>query len=374
MSEDGLHEADRIDGAPHPRNTIQLFGHEAAERAFVDAYAKGRLHHAWLLTGPRGIGKATFAWRAARFLLSVATAPSDAGLLGEAPPAPDTLDVATDALISRRIAALSEPGLLLIRRAWDTDRKRLKTQITVDEVRKLGGFFGLSSADGGHRAVIVDSADEMNVSASNALLKVLEEPPRNATLILISHAPARLLPTIRSRCRELRLSALSPADMERALSQAGHEGELSPALRTIASGSVGEAIRLHANDGPELYSQIIELLGNCPQMDRSRAVKFAETVAQRGNVQRLETAIYLLELAISRLAYIGVGHTAEADAASGENESFRELSPTPRAARKWAELQHEITGRFRHGRDVNVDPQSLVLDALLKINEAARHS
>ncbi len=374
MSDDGFPEADRIDGAPHPRNSMQLFGQETAERAFIEAYNGGRLHHAWLLTGPRGVGKATFAWRATRFLLSEARAQSEAGLFDDGPTAPDTLGVPADAPVSRRAAALSEPRLHLIRRAWDADRKRLKTQITVEEVRKLGGFFGLSSADGGNRVVIVDSADEMNTSASNALLKVLEEPPRNATLFLISHAPARLLPTIRSRCRELQLSALSPADMERALSQAGLEGELSPALRAISGGSVGEAIRLHANEGVEHYSLIVELLGHCPQMDRSQAVKFAEAVADRRREQRLDIAIYLLELALSRLARMGAALSPETEAASGEIEILQKLSPTPRAARKWAELQHEITGRFRHGRKVNVDPQSLVLDALLKINEASGHS
>ncbi|MGI9394066.1 MAG: DNA polymerase III subunit delta' [Boseongicola sp.] len=374
MIDSDLPEADCIDGAPHPRNTVELFGQETAERALIDAYVAGRLHHALLLTGPRGVGKATLAWRTARFLLSQENAQRDAGLFEDAPSAPVTLDVAFDAPVIRRIIALSEPRLLLIRRAWDADRKRLKTQITVEEVRKLGGFFSLSSADGGHRVVIIDSADEMNVSASNALLKVLEEPPQNATILLISHAPAQLLSTIRSRCREMRLSALSHSHFERALSQVGLDGDVSPSLCSIAGGSVGEAIRLHFNDGVDFYRRIVELLSKCPQMDRSRALKLAESVAQRGKGHQLDIAIYLLELVLSRLARAGVGHAPATEGASGEAEFLGKLSPTPRAARKWAELQHEIAGRFRHGRDVNVDPQSLVLDTLLKINETAGHS
>ncbi|MGI9389631.1 MAG: DNA polymerase III subunit delta' [Boseongicola sp.] len=374
MIDSEIPEADRIDGAPHPRNTVELFGQETSERALIAAHVAGRLHHALLITGPRGTGKATLAWRAARFLLSQDSAKREAGLFEDAPPVPNSLDVAIDAPVCRRIAALSEPRLLLIRRAWDADRKRLKTQITVEEVRKLGGFFGLSSADGGHRAVIIDSADELNVSAGNALLKVLEEPPRNTTFFLISHAPARLLPTIRSRCRELRLSALSQTHFERALSQVDLEGEVSPALCSIAGGSVGEAIRLHSNDGAEYYRRIVELLSKCPQMDRSRALSFAGTVAQRGKDQHLDIAIYLLELVLSRLARMGVGHSPATECASGETEILVKLSPTPRVARKWAELQREISERFRRGRDVNVDPQSLVLDALLKINETSGNS
>ena len=374
MSEEALPQADGIDGALHPRHANQLFGQSAAERTFLDACHGNRLHHAWLLTGPQGVGKATFAWRAARFLLSRANAPAEAEISEVAPPKAETLDVPLDAPTSRRIAALSEPGLFLIRRAWDADRKRLKTQITVDEVRKLGGFFGLSSADGGPRVVIIDSADEMNTSAANALLKVLEEPPKDATLFLVSHAPARLLPTIRSRCRELRFSTLGEEDLLAALKQAGLEGELSPALRAISGGSVGEAIRLHATGGPELYGLLVEILDSCPRMDRSRALEFTETVTQRGKDQQLDAAISLLDLALSRLARTGAGLVPDIEAIPGETEILQKLSPTPGAARKWAELQQDIFARIGHGRAVHVDSHSLVLDALLKINDAARHS
>ncbi len=374
MNEDALPEADCIQGAPHPRQTVHLFGQEAAERAFFDAYTGQRLHHAWLITGPRGVGKATFAWRVARFLLAHTNSPAEAGLFEDARPALDSLDIDPESPVRRRIAALSEPGLMLIRRGWDADRKRLKTQITVEEVRKLGSFFGLSAADGGHRVVIIDSVDEMNASAANAQLKVLEEPPKNTTLLLISHAPARLLPTIRSRCRELRLSTLADKDMEAALAQAGFGSELSPSLGAIAGGSVGEAIRLQASDGPDLYGQIVGLLDDCPQMDRSRALRLAETVAQRGKDRQLDTALYLIDFALSRLARTGVGLVPEIEAVTGEVAILQKLSSTPVAARKWAQLQQELSARVGHGRAVNVDPQSLVLDVLLKINEAAGHS
>ena len=165
-----LPEADRIEGVPHPRDTVTVFGQNAPEAEFLSARSSGRPHHAWLLTGPRGIGKATLAWKIARFLL---TQPKDDGpsLFGDAPSVPTTLDTDPEHPVNRRITARAEPRLLPITRAWDHDRKRLKSVITVDEIRKIGSFFGMSAADGGHRVVIIDAADEINLNAAKAFLK-----------------------------------------------------------------------------------------------------------------------------------------------------------------------------------------------------------
>ena len=192
-----IEEPDRLPGAPHPRETAVLYGQAAAEAAFLEAAATGRLHHAWAITGPRGVGKATLAWRIARHLIA-----------GEAGP---TLDMAPDHPVFRQVAALAAPQLFLCRRPWDDKAERLRTAITVDEVRALKAFFQLSAADGGWRVAIVDAADELNGAAANALLKILEEPPANAVLLLVCHRPAALLPTLRSRCRELRCRPLDAA-------------------------------------------------------------------------------------------------------------------------------------------------------------------
>ena len=240
MSDDAP-EPDRIEGAPHPRDTGHLIGQGAAEAAFLTAFNSGRLHHGWLITGPRGVGKATLAWRIARFLL--ATPDNDGGMF--APPPPQTLDIPDTHPVARRMAALSEPRLTLLRRPYDDKAARLKADITVDEVRKMKSYFTLSAADGGQRVAIIDAVDDMNTSAANALLKLLEEPPARVTLLLIAHQPARLLPTIRSRCRELRLLPLSPDDLSDALTQAG--GDVAPedraALAELAGGSVGRGVR-----------------------------------------------------------------------------------------------------------------------------------
>ncbi|MEO9826001.1 MAG: DNA polymerase III subunit delta' [Paracoccaceae bacterium] len=369
MNDDDLPQADQAEGAPHPRETPQLFGHEDVEAEVLAALTGDRAHHGWLLTGPRGIGKATLAWRMARFLL--AEAPADAGLFGEAP-APTSLDIDPNHPVAHRIAALSEPGCLLIRRAWDHDRKKLKAQITVDEVRKLNSFFGLSVTDGGRRVVIVDSADEMNPSAANALLKVLEEPPKGATLILISHQPARLLPTIRSRCRVLRMAPLAPEALAQALAQADVSPENPEALSALSGGSAGDALRVIAEDGIALYAQIMALLGTCPQIDRGAIAALAEKATARGAEARLDLLVRLLDLALTRLARTGAGHPPGPEACAGEADIMNRLAPDAAAAKNWAALQQELGARIGHGRAVNIDPQSLLMDAFLRIADAAR--
>ena len=219
---DPLPEPDRLDAAPHPRATQVTFGHGAQEAAFLQSFASGRLHHAWMLTGPKGVGKATLAWRMARFLL--ATPEDDGGMFAAPPPA--SLDIPADNPVARRLLQLAEPRHFLLRRGPNDKETALSQVISVDQVRKMKSFFALSAADGGRRTAIIDSLDEMNPNAANALLKLLEEPPANVTLLLIAHQPARLLPTIRSRCREVRLQPLGAQDLADALTQAG--GEVAP--------------------------------------------------------------------------------------------------------------------------------------------------
>ncbi|WP_200276863.1 DNA polymerase III subunit delta', partial [Rhodovulum adriaticum] len=286
--------------------------------------------------------------------------------------APDSLAIAPDHPVAHRIAALSDPGLFLLRRAWDDKKKGLKTVITVDEVRKLHAFFGLSATEGGRRVVIVDSADEMNPNAANALLKLLEEPPARATLLLVSHQPARLLPTIRSRCRELRLSPLAPPDMAQALAQAGHApGEGAGALAELSGGSVGEALRLLQLDGLTLYSELVALLAGHPRMDRPRTIALAQSVTGKGAEARLDLALRLIELLLSRLARTGATGQPPPEAAEDEAAMLARLSPDAHAARGWAEAAQTLSARARQGKAVNLDPASLILDTVHRIDDIA---
>lgn len=190
--------ADPREGPDHPRLTATLEGHDAAERIVLDAWSQGRLHHAWMITGPQGIGKATLAWRIARFLLSHRR--------GDGPP---PRDLATDpgGEAARLIAARSHPDLFVLERQVNPDTGKLRQDIAVDDVRRVNAFFARTAAFGGWRVVIVDAVDDLNASSANALLKILEEPPPRAVFLLVAHAPGRALKTIRSRCRVLGLRA-----------------------------------------------------------------------------------------------------------------------------------------------------------------------
>jgi len=363
MTDSEIPEPDCLDGANHPRHTAQIFGQDRAERAFLDAYNTRRLHHGWLLTGPRGVGKATLAWKIAQFLLAE-TADDET--------CAQSLETAPDSVVSRRVSALSEPRLYLCRRPWNTKAERLKKDITVDEVRKLKGFFNLSAADGGRRVAIVDAADEMNVSAANALLKILEEPPEKTTILLISHRPMSLLPTIRSRCRELRCAPLDGKDLTRALTLAGFDtSRIDPALRSLAAGSTGEAIRLLTGDGVALYGQLVNFLKSAPGMDRPALLHLAQSCATKNATSRYNLTLQLLDQLLHRLSLAGICATRLSEAVPDERTILARLSPNPVAARIWAELSQTLATRSAHGRAVNLDPASVILDMLLKIDQTA---
>ncbi len=366
---DPIPEPDRLEGAPHPRETQVLYGHAAAEAQLLKAHGSGRLHHAWMLTGPKGVGKATLAWRMARFLLAT---PDDDGGMFAAPP-PDTLDIPDSHPVARRLLQGSEPRHYLLRRGLNDKETALSQVISVDEVRRMKSFFALSAADAGHRTAIIDSLDEMNPASANALLKLLEEPPAKVTFFLVAHQPARLLPTIRSRCRELRLSPLSPQDLSDALTQAG--GDIGPgdriALAELSGGSVGEAFRLTNLDGLKLYAAVVRLFATLPRLDRPQALALADVAGARGAAETFDLLVTLIDLFLARLARFGATGAAPPDAAPNEAALLQRLAPTPLAARAWAELAQTLSARARRGKAVNLDPAALLMDMLLKVDETA---
>ncbi len=369
LSEDPIPEPDRVEGAPHPRETRHLIGQTAAEAAFMAAWRQGRMPHGWLLTGPRGVGKATLAWRIARFLL--ATSEENGGMFSPLPPL--SLDILADHPVSRRMLVLSEPRLFLLRRPWDDKATppRHRQEITVEEVRRMKNFFSLSAAEGGRRAAIIDAADDLNTNAANALLKLLEEPPRGVALLLVSHQPWRLLPTIRSRCRELRLGPLSAPDLAQALVAAGGEADGAGAMAELSGGSVGEAIRIANLDGIKLYARILALFATLPRIDRPGALALAEAGAGRGAEASFDLILRLVDLFLARLARAGVTGAPPPEAASGEAALIARLAPDTAAALVWADLAQGLSARARRGRAVNLDPVSLLMDMVLKIDETA---
>lgn len=361
-------EPDRIPGAPHPRETAQLFGQDHAVADFLDTFNAGRMHSGWLITGPRGVGKATLAWKIALFLLAEPAA--DDGLFG-APPPPSSLDIDPEHPDARLLQAGAHPRLYVVRRPADEKTGNLKSEITVDAVRGLKGFFQMSSADGGRRVVIVDSADEMNRSAANAILKELEEPPALTTLLLISHQPSRLLPTIRSRCRELRCTALAPDMLTAALAQADIHTDAPDALMALCGGSAGDAIRLAQHDGLARYAELVKVFDGLPHMDRAGILRVADSCAGKANETRYALTLDLMDMFMSRAARAGLIGPPATQGAPGEARLLTRVSPDDRAARAWANVQQATSKRVRHGRAVNLDPAALILDMFLAIEQTA---
>ena len=252
------------DEPPHPRETSVLFGHAEAEQTLLEAYRSGRIPHAWLIGGESGIGKATLAYRMARFVL----AHPDPAML--AVRKATTLAIPADHPVARRIAGQAHGDLLSLERVVNEKTGRLFTVIRVDDIRRSVPFFGSTAGEGGWRIAIVDSVDELNKESENALLKVLEEPPPRALLLLVSNAPGRILPTIRSRCRMLMLRPLAAQDVASAVAAALGEAEVTPEIRAAAEasdGSVRRALMFLEGDALELREKLIGLLDRLPQLD-----------------------------------------------------------------------------------------------------------
>jgi DNA polymerase-3 subunit delta' len=255
--------------APEPRANPILLGHADAEATILEAMRAGRVHHAWLITGSEGVGKATLAFRFARRLLA-----------GQPPEDSLALDPANP--VFRRVAAGTHADLLTIERVFNEKTKRMKTQIAVEDVRRINGFMSLTPAEGGWRVVVVDGAEELNQASANALLKILEEPPPRAILLLVCSAPGRLLPTIRSRCRRLRLTPLEDAAMGDLLGRylprlsADERGRLI----TLAEGSPGRAMMLVEDEGLKIALLVDKLLGDLPTVPVSRGYEIADFLAR----------------------------------------------------------------------------------------------
>ena len=329
------------EAAPHPRESWRLQGHEAAESAFEATRARGRLHHAWLLTGPEGVGKATFAYRAARRLLG---APADDryGVLGANP----------EHTVSRQIAVRSHPDILTLERLGE-DGKPRKT-IPVDEARRLSEFFSKSPASAPHRVAIIDAADDLNLNAANAVLKTLEEPPPRGILFLISHSPGRLLATIRSRCRRLAFQPLPEAEVADFVeARADVDQEEALRLARMSGGAPGRAWSLAGAGAVAMDDAARELLRALPQIDEAMALSLADRF--RGAEGAIQFNL-LFERLSERI------HTqARGLAAEGRGG----LDPWSQAWETLQRLPREVDA-------VNLDRADALFTALSSLRDAAR--
>lgn len=334
---------ERDEAVSHPRNTTVLFGHAAAEQALLEAYRSGRIPHAWLIGGSPGIGKATLAFRMARFVLAY----PDPG--SHTVQAATTLAVPAGHAVAGLIAAQSHPDLLVLERTL-SDTGKLRTVIRVDDARKVGIFLAATAGLGGWRVVIVDAVDDLNAESANALLKGLEEPPARTLFLLVSHAPGSVLPTIRSRCHRLLLRELTSGELAKALSAATGE-EADPAVIAAAEGSVSRALSL--SDGPafKLRKQAETLLARLPSLDMRELHSFADS------------------LAVSDARVFEIVMDAVNDWLS--ERLWQNLSETERAAGV-ADIWSELNAAARTTDIYNLDRKPLIFRTFGRLADAAR--
>ena len=257
-------DPDNADALPHPREIADLFGHADAERVLLDAYRGGRIPHAWLIGGEPGIGKATLAYRMAKFVLAHPD-PSDPAVQKA-----ESLAVPAEQPVARRVISQSHTDLLTLERVFNEKTGKLFSSIRVDDVRRTVSFFGSTAGEGGWRIVIVDTVDELEKAGENALLKVLEEPPPRSLILLVTHSPGRVLPTIRSRCRVLLLRPLESSEIAQAVTALDRDAEAADiqAAAQAAGGSVARALSLLDGPALEMRQRVVGLLDGLPQVDQ----------------------------------------------------------------------------------------------------------
>lgn len=363
-----------------------LLEHEAAERTLLDSWSSGRLHHAWLISGPAGIGKATLACRFARFLLAqgasqgaVAEA-SGPGLFGDLMPAPaapmaqpTSLYVAPDNPLFHRIAMRGHADLYTVTLGYDVKRARERKVIVVDDVRDIRNFISLTAAENGYRVVIIDGAEDMNKNAANALLKMLEEPPPRTVFLLVCHAPGRLLPTIRSRCRTLTLRPLRDDTLAALLRR--HRPDLADdetaALLRIADGSIGRALRYAEEGGVALYGEMIRLLMPLPELDIGALHTFGEKLARPNGIATYNLFGELLGWWLVRMVRGAASGVAAPEIVSGEQGLMQRLTRA-RSLDQWAEVWEKIAHLFTRAASVNLDRKQTVLSAMQTLQISAR--
>ena len=357
----------------HPRSVTELFGHGEAEQTLLDAFNSGRLAHAWLLSGPKGIGKATLAYRFARFLLSQPSGAGEPGLFGKdlSSVEPDSLFVDSDAPAFGRIAAGSHADLKSIERRFDEKKGKFRNEIIIDDIRSIASFFSLSAAEEGWRVIIIDSADEMNSNAANALLKALEEPPTRVMILLVSHNYRCLLPTIRSRCRMLSLSSLNQDIVVKLLLQ--HYPKMptgdAMSLANLSEGSIGRALDLEAEGGLQLYSDLLSLLETLPHLNVTALHALAGKLGRVGGDNSFYTFGDLLMGWLGRFILFSIKGV---EGANSNETILNERLSTNAPLASWLEVWDKVTYLLARTDAINMDRRQIIISIFLLLEKTVQ--
>lgn len=279
-----------------PHNNSFLLGHEEQEKVFLDAFLSGKMHHAWILHGPEGIGKTTFAYKIARFLISN-IGEQDGGFLNE----PVTsLDLSETHPTFKLVSSKACPDLLVVEREFDEKKGKYKKEIIVEDTRKINEFMHKTSSGGNYRVVIVDGADKMNRNSQNAILKILEEPPAKTIIILTANNIGSFLPTIKSRCRSLKLEPLSQENISELLSRFCETitDEEKSKISLLCEGSIGKAMQIYDQDGLQVYEDLLALLSK--NIDSKQLHKFCEEYGNSKNDEQYQILTTMLKNFLSK--------------------------------------------------------------------------
>jgi DNA polymerase III subunit delta' len=362
-----------VDDDPYaPWRNLEVKGHQAAEESFLAAWNSGRMPHAWLITGAKGLGKATLAYRFARFVLAQGGAQAEAGLFG-APSPPDSLDIPVDDPVVALVAGQGHPELRTLVCTEDEKTKKMRSEIVVKDVRAATRMFNVTAEKGNWRIIIVDAVDEMNPNSANALLKTLEEPPEQALLLLVAHNPGRLLPTIRSRCRALPLKPLADEDVVAILAErspdADQDGLLS--LARLADGSPGRALDLLESGGHGIYEDLIGLLKPLPDIDIQELHKFADKMSRKDATEASRAFMAMLEWWLARMIRFAALGQQPPDIVDGDGELSQRLAAR-RSLDQWIEVWEKITRLATRADSVYLDRKQVLLNVFSMLEKAAR--
>lgn len=342
-----------------------LIGHQAQIARVEESFASGKMHHAWLLTGPTGVGKSVFA----RHLAAAIIAHDDgqAGFFGDE--APFTMQISETNPAMRQVMQMAHPDYLYL--APIQDEKNKSGAIKVEQIRELVPFFSHKSATGGWRVAVIDNLDAVNVQGANAMLKIVEEPPEKAIIILIARSAGSVLPTIRSRCRELRFQSLT-ADEQLLLLQGFLPEADAEALRQLglfSGGSMGYALEVAQTDALDLYEASCLILAK-PQSDASQLLDISGKWGSARKKALLPIALYAFSRLLSHAALLASSHQPKQSLIACE-ERLAQLLCDANDAQKLSALHDEFVDKLRQAERSYLDMPSVFMALFDKIHRFA---
>ena len=356
-----------------PKSMTFCLGHKAQERQFIDFIENNNMPHAMVFSGPEGVGKTTMAFRLTRFLFKRGVDDGNqGGLFCEALPTDKitSLDVPSDDPVSSRITSGGHADLLHLERYFDESKGKRDRNLKVDVLRKIEPFLRKTSSEGGWRIVIVEDADSMNRNAQNAILKILEEPPKNVLIILIAHQPGLLIPTIRSRSRVMPFSTLSAENMSELLSINGTHltDQDTNLLCALSNGSFGHALRYLEEGGLELFPQVIEHLETFPQWNWGKIHALSSTLSAVAQDKEYQMFCIILQWVFRQILFFKA--RGEAELPDYLNVPILNKIMSEYALESLIAICDNLKMHFERIEFANLDRRDAIRTAFLVINES----